>query len=159
MDYINLRQCNLGEVCWVASVSRPDICARLARIASWISALCGSDVYRINELVRAAEGWQQATALKYASSSLSWEAPGRGDKVHGVLRKRGGTVTWRINDLSRMARCCLWGPADGGKVPIGLRDRLDVVDAEGAMSHFAEGLQIHQKNGEGQSGWRNLRAR
>ena len=77
MEYIKLRQCKLGELRWVAAVSRPDICARLARIASRITALCGSDVYRINELARVVTDWQQATA------------PGRGGKVPTVLRKRG----------------------------------------------------------------------
>ena len=39
MEYIELRQRKFGELRWVATVSRPDICARLARIASRISAL------------------------------------------------------------------------------------------------------------------------
>ena len=51
MDYIKLRQFKSGELHWVAAVSRQDICARLARIASRIIALRESDVYRINELV------------------------------------------------------------------------------------------------------------
>ena len=28
------RQCKLGELCWLATASRPDICARLAHTAS-----------------------------------------------------------------------------------------------------------------------------
>ena len=36
---VKLRQCKLGELCWLATVSRPDICARLARIASLICRL------------------------------------------------------------------------------------------------------------------------
>ena len=51
-DYAKLRHYKLGELRWVATISRPDICARWARIAPKINALCGSDVYRINELVR-----------------------------------------------------------------------------------------------------------
>ena len=35
---VKLRQCKLGELCWLATVSRPDICARLARIASRINS-------------------------------------------------------------------------------------------------------------------------
>ena len=34
-------------------------------------------------------------------------------------------------------------------MPIGLRHRLDVVDLDGAMPHFAAGLQIRQENGGG----------
>ena len=67
MDFAKLRQCKLGELRWVATVSRPDVCARLARIVSRINALCGSDVYRINVLARVVKDWQQATAPKYAS--------------------------------------------------------------------------------------------
>ena len=29
-----LCQCKMGELCWLATVSRPDICARLAQLAS-----------------------------------------------------------------------------------------------------------------------------
>ena len=41
-------------------------------------------------------------------------------------------------------------------MPIGLRRRLDAVDAGGSMSYFAADLQIHQGNGEERSGWRSL---
>ena len=43
------------ELSWLATVFRPDICARLARIATRIGALQGSDVYRINDLVETAK--------------------------------------------------------------------------------------------------------
>ena len=89
MECIDLRQCKLGESRRAATVPRPGICAGLPRIASRINALCGSDVYRINELVRAAKDWQRATVLKYASSANSWKTLGRGDRVKGALRKRG----------------------------------------------------------------------
>ena len=77
-DEAKLRQCKLGASCWVAAVSRPDICARLARRASRITALCGSDVYRNNELAREAGEWQHATVLKCASSSHPLETLGLG---------------------------------------------------------------------------------
>ena len=53
MDDAKLSLCKSGELCWVAAVYRPEICARSARIASRINALCASDTYCINELVRA----------------------------------------------------------------------------------------------------------
>ena len=65
---VKLCQCKLGELCWLATVSRPDICARLARISSRINELTGSDVYRINDLVKTVKQWQPATTLKYMSS-------------------------------------------------------------------------------------------
>ena len=65
MDYIKLRQCKLGNVRWIATVSRPGICARSARVASRIDALCGSDAYRIGELVRVVKDWQPATVCEW----------------------------------------------------------------------------------------------
>ena len=92
MEYIKLRRCKLGELCWVATVSRPNIRASLARVALRINALCGSDVYRIGELVRVAKEWQPATALMYASSSHPWKSLGRDDRSQAALPKRGEEV-------------------------------------------------------------------
>ena len=64
-----LRQSKLGELCRLAAVSRPDICPRLARIASRINTLKGCDVYRINDLVKITKQWQPATVSKYVSST------------------------------------------------------------------------------------------
>ena len=43
-------------------------------------------------------------------------------------------------------------------MPIGLCDRLHVVDTEGSMSYFSVDPYIHQETGEEQSGWRSLGA-
>ena len=72
--------------------SRPDICARLAGIASWLDQLCASDVFRINGLVRVAKDWQQATALKYASPPRPRETSGRGDRTKQAPRNQGVKV-------------------------------------------------------------------
>ena len=92
MDYIKSRRRKFGESRWVSAVSRPDICPRLARIASRINALCGSDVKRNNELARVVEDWQQATVLKFASPSQPRGALGWGDKVQGAPLKRGERI-------------------------------------------------------------------
>ena len=63
-----LRQCKSGELRWLATVSRPDICARMARIASRTIALQSGNVYRINDVVKTAKKWQPAAVLKYVSS-------------------------------------------------------------------------------------------
>ena len=63
-----LRQCKLGGLCRPATVSRREICAKLARIASRINSLQGADVYRINDLAKTVKKWQPATVLKYFSS-------------------------------------------------------------------------------------------
>ena len=77
MDYIRLRQRKLGVLRWVAAALRPDIGARFVPIASRINALCGSNVYRITELVRVAKDWRQATALKNASPYIPRRELGR----------------------------------------------------------------------------------
>ena len=68
-DEIKLRQCKLGELRWVATESRPAICARLTGSAPRINSLCGSDARQINGPVRAAKEWRIATVLESASSS------------------------------------------------------------------------------------------
>ena len=64
-----MRPRNLGELRWVATVSRPDPCARLAKLASRINPLRSSDAYHIRNMARAVKARQMAAALKYASSS------------------------------------------------------------------------------------------
>ena len=69
MDETEMRQGSSGELCRAAAVSRLETCARSVEIAQRINSLCGSDVYRINVLARAAEEWRRATVLTYASPS------------------------------------------------------------------------------------------
>ena len=87
-----MRQCELGELSWLATVSRPDICVRLARIAFRINALQGGDVYRINDLAKTAKKWQPATVQKSASSGKlgqenlalrDKDVRYRNEKIHG----------------------------------------------------------------------------
>ena len=118
-DYVKLRQCKLGELRRVATVSRPDICARLARIASKINAPCGSDVYRINGMVRAARDWQQATALKYASPSHPRRALGWGDEGQGAAQNRGGRVRCGSMTLVRWSDAANKGQLTEGKCRLG----------------------------------------
>ena len=62
---IKLRQCKLGELCWLATASRPDICARRGRIAPRVNSSQGSDVYRINDLAQTFKEWGRAAIPKY----------------------------------------------------------------------------------------------
>ena len=94
-----MRQRKLGELCRVAAVYRPNICARLARIAPRTNSLCRSDVCRINELVRAVKNCRQSAVLKYTSSSHPWKTPGGGGNTEDQLRNRGeeahcGSMPW-----------------------------------------------------------------
>ena len=88
MDSAKLRQYKLGELRWVATASRPDISARLARIAQRVNALCRSYVYRIHALVRAADAWRQAIVPKYASPSRPWRALGGSGKGRRIVVPR-----------------------------------------------------------------------
>ena len=56
---IHDRQCVLGELCWLATTSRQDICPRLAVVHQ----LAVYHVYRISDLIRTAEQWQDRMAL------------------------------------------------------------------------------------------------
>ena len=87
LEAIGLRQCTLGELCWLATELRPDICDRLARIAPRANSLQGGDVYRVSDPVKTVQVWRQATILKYASASHSGP-PARGD-TDGRMRSRG----------------------------------------------------------------------
>ena len=128
LNETKLRQCKFGELRSVATVSRPDMCARLARIASKINALRGSDVYRTSELARLVEEWNGATALKYASPPRPWRALGGGGKAKDGLCHRGegahcgsmSLVGWsdsaiRFNVYGSMVRC-LWFNVYGSMV-------------------------------------------
>ena len=89
-DAIKMRQCNLGELCWLATVSRPDIRAPLARIASRVNSRQGRGVYRINDPVGTVQLWQQETVLKCASSTYAGTRV-RGD-VGGKMRATAGRI-------------------------------------------------------------------
>ena len=90
IEDVKLRQCKLGELGWLVSVSRPDICARLARITSRVNSSQGGDAYRKNDLAETVKVWQQAASLRY-SSSPHLRKPVRGDG-DGETRQRGGEI-------------------------------------------------------------------
>ena len=56
--------------------------------APQMNSLCGSDVYRINELVRAVKEWRKATALKSASAFRLWKTLGACGKAKDDLCNR-----------------------------------------------------------------------
>ena len=89
MKYVKLRECELGELCRVAAAPRPDICARLARIAPRINARSGSDVYRIKELVRAAKKLATCDSIEICVVLPFVEDAGLGRQVQGRAAKQG----------------------------------------------------------------------
>ena len=86
MEDLRTCQCTLGELCLLATVSRRNKCARPAQLASKVDSLQGSDIYRINNHIETAKGWQQAVVLKYQSGPrprtltlAGWSDAGDGD--------------------------------------------------------------------------------
>ena len=61
-DDIKMRHSKSGELRWLATVSRPDIRARLARIASTVNSLRGGGICCLNDLVETVKAWERATA-------------------------------------------------------------------------------------------------
>ena len=98
-DETKMRQCTSGELRRAATVSRPDICARLARVALRINSLCESDAHRINDLARLAKEWREATELKYASSSRPWRTRGGVGKAEDGLFNGGEKMHCRSTAL------------------------------------------------------------
>ena len=64
-EELQVCQSKLGELCWLATVSRPDICARLARFSSNLNGLQVIDIYRINDLIKKVKMGQSDHTLKY----------------------------------------------------------------------------------------------
>ena len=68
-EELQVCQSKLGELCWLATVSRPDICARLARFSSNLNNLQVIDLYRINDLIKKVKAGQSDYVLKYHAGS------------------------------------------------------------------------------------------
>ena len=106
----------MGELCWLATVSRPDICARLAQLASKVNDLQGSDIYRINALINNVKIDQPRAVLKYASSSLPLFPAGpdrkgrprsNGERLHSGTLSLAGWSDAAYGNLSQNGQCRL----------------------------------------------------
>ena len=106
----------MGELCWLATVSRPDICARLAQLASKVNDLQGSDIYRFNALIKTVEIEQPRTVLKYASPSFPLFPAGvdskgrrrrKGERVRRGALSLVGRSDAAYGDLSQDGKCRL----------------------------------------------------
>ena len=64
-EELQVCQSKLGELCWLATASRPDIVARLARFSSNLNGLQVIDIYRINDLIKKVKMGQSDYTLKY----------------------------------------------------------------------------------------------
>ena len=121
-------------MCWVGTGARPDICARVARIASRINALIGGDFHRINEPVRIAKECQRATVLHRPLA--------RGGRLVGAARQR---ATFIIGEGRHIAFRCLWF---GGRMLLsGTSRREEGVDwvARSALTDIRHSAQWTSK--------------
>ena len=114
-----MRQRESGESRWSATVSLPDICAQVVKIALRINSLCGSGVFRIIDLARAVKGWRQATALKYASSSRTWEALDFAGRVMDDMRNRREKMHCGLTPLAGWSDAAAGDQSTGGKCRLG----------------------------------------
>ena len=64
-EELQICQSKLGELCRLATVSRSDICARLARLSASLNGLKAIDIYRINDSIRTVKMWQSECTSKY----------------------------------------------------------------------------------------------
>ena len=76
-----------GALRRLATVSRPHICARLARLAARVESSQETDIYRINDLAKTGKYRQLATDSEYAAAFRPI-TPTRGD-VEGRTKARG----------------------------------------------------------------------
>ena len=116
-DAIRLRQCTLGELCSVPTASRPNICACLARLASKINSVRGSDAYCINELAKTGKAQQQAAVLNMPSRLIL----GRGRVGMSTDEREPGGGRIHCGTMSPVRRS---DAANGGKSAGGIC-RLD----------------------------------
>ena len=93
----------------MSSVSRPDICARLAQLAARVSSLQKTGIYRIKDLFKIAKGRQMTTIPRNPLGSLASHPTPRGDFTNSEaqeMRARGGEV--------HCGAAALAGWSDGG---------------------------------------------
>ena len=107
-EEVLFRQCKLGDLCWPAAVSRPDIRIRAAVLAANVSSLHGYDVYWINDLIRSVKR-RQAEVILENSSKLE------------VNHMR--TVGW--------SDAAFGDPSENGKCRLGFMLRLLPLSLEG----------------------------
>ena len=57
-EELQICQGNKGELCWLSTVSSPDICARRACFSANLGGLKVIDIYRINDLIKTVTAFQ-----------------------------------------------------------------------------------------------------
>ena len=136
-------------------VPRPDARACLARIAPRVNALQGRDVYRINELVKTANGVATGRRIEICPL-LPAGTGGSGPAGRGSATPLGKN-SWEYYDASGLVGCSLWGVIQFGEMPIGMRFRPYVVQSMWATSYYFLNVEIFAQISQVQLGWGSLR--
>ena len=64
-EELQICQRKLGELCWLATASRPDICDCWAHFSAKLKSVQGIDIYRINDLIKTVKKGQSDCALNF----------------------------------------------------------------------------------------------
>ena len=116
----------------------------MAKIASSINPLCGSGVYQIIDLARVVKAWREATALKYASSSHSWEELDFSGRVMDDMRNGREKMHCGPTSAKGGSAATVGEQSTGGKCRL----------VDGPASYLGAGLQIYPGIGGKQLGWK-----
>ena len=112
-EELQICQSELGELCWLAAASRPDICARSARFSANLDSPKDIDVFRINDLVKTAKKWQGDCTLKYFAGlpKPARRSPSCPDEGGGELRPiHEGTTLLALKGFEKKGK---WGIGEG----------------------------------------------
>ena len=145
-----LRQCKLGELCWLAAASRPDVCARLAHVTSRANKLRGSDIYCINDLIKTVIIWQPRAVLKYASSTKPLFPPE--GRALGRFRVRGERIHKGAMTLVGWSNAAygVWrrGDVGGGATAVEIHHWTYGVVSLGPLPCSAVDLEVHSETSQ-----------
>ena len=128
MEEIQVRQCKLRELCRLASVSRPDICARPAQLAAEVNSSCrhspqGIGAYRMNDLPKLRRSGSRPRRSNIGPDSTV--APRR-QQVGRILpmriKRKMAVASWAIKLASYPLPCVVRAASSSGQR--GLRVKL-----------------------------------
>ena len=69
MEGVRMCQCRPGELCRLATVSRPEFCVRVPPSGARANSPQDSGAHRLNDLIKSAKEWRRATISKFALGS------------------------------------------------------------------------------------------
>ena len=143
---LKVRQWKLGKWRKLATVSPPDTCTHLARLAARVNSLQGGDIHRIYDLVKTVRGRQQVTVLKYTSTSRP-KTPARGD-VDERMRAGGKKFLCNAMTLVGWSDAVYGNRLPGGKCPLGYAVGLTFSTLRGPCFPPLMEIEFYRGSGE-----------